>query len=261
MLHRAKKSLGQHFLNNQLLAEQIVDLLPGNANHHIIEIGPGKGILTAFLFNRFGKKLHLIELDHEFVIELKYRFSSISEQILEADALHIDLHEISHYPMELIGNFPYNISTQLMFLVLKNHIQIPVVVAMFQKEVAQRICAAHGSKSYGILSVLFQTVYRVEYMMDVAPNQFSPAPKVNSAVIRCFHKEDYDPPYHPAVLHQLVKMAFNQRRKMLRNSLKSLPEFEQIKTSTLMSLRPEQISPVQFEALALIISKLRKKKL
>jgi len=258
MLHKAKKSLGQHFLNNQVLAEQIVDLLPGKANHHIIEIGPGKGILTEILFNRFGKKLHLIEIDHEFVIELKYRFSSISEQILEADALHINLHEISHDPIELIGNFPYNISTQLMFFVLENHTQIPVVVAMFQKEVAQRICAAHGSKTYGILSVLFQVLYRVEYMMDIAPDQFVPAPKVNSAVIRCFHKEDYNPQYHPLVLHQLVKMAFNQRRKMLRNSLKSLPEFEHIKSSALMSLRPEQIPPDQFEALALIITKIRK---
>jgi 16S rRNA (adenine1518-N6/adenine1519-N6)-dimethyltransferase len=244
---RAKKNLGQHFLTDQDVARDIVTSLVANRTNHVLEIGPGMGVLTQYLLEREGIDLKVVEIDQESVRFLLRNFPALKEKILKADFLKVDLSGIFKESFSIIGNFPYNISSQIFFKVLNNKNQVPEVVCMLQKEVAERICAKEGSRTYGILSVLLQTFYNIEYLFTVEPEVFSPPPKVRSAVIRLERNDVRELECNEALFFKVVKTAFNQRRKMLRNSMKQL--FGEIPEEFQM-LRPEQLSPEQFLFLA-----------
>jgi 16S rRNA (adenine1518-N6/adenine1519-N6)-dimethyltransferase len=254
-LVRAKKKLGQHFLNDQFIARKIVDSLKGEQTNQVLEVGPGMGILTHYLLERPGISLKVIEIDQESVDYLKRNFQVLNENIIEADFLKTNLTDVFKGSFAIIGNFPYNISSQILFRVLEIKNQIPEVVGMFQKEVAERICAKEGSKTYGILSVLMQTFYRLEYLFTVEAGVFSPPPKVRSAVIRLQRNELKELGCNEELFFKVVKTAFNQRRKMMRNSLKQM--FGEIPEEFQM-LRPEQLKPGQFISLTSQIESLKK---
>ncbi len=246
---QAKKRFGQHFLINQDIAKRIVGALPLSAESStIIEVGPGKGMLTQYLETAYDD-LYLIEADRDMVAYIQDRFPDISSRLIQADFLKLNLSSFNSF--HLIGNFPYNISSQILFKVLDNKHQIPVMVGMFQKEVAERIAAREGSKTYGILSVLTQAFYSCEYLFTVKPGSFVPAPKVYSGVIRLErdHKKEMTR-QEERFFRMIVKLAFNQRRKMLRNSLKSVLSDCGLENNSLLSKRPEQLSVEQFIELA-----------
>lgn len=253
---KAKKSLGQHFLRDHQIASDIVDALVMDDRTKVLEVGPGMGVLTRFLLQ---KKLetNVVELDRESVGYLKSYFPELEGHIIEGDFLQIDFRkQFSTTPFSLIGNFPYNISSQILFKVLENKELMPEVVGMFQKEVAERICAGPGSKTYGILSVLLQAWYDVEYLFTVHENVFDPPPKVKSAVIRLISNRKTSLGCDEKLFKTVVKSAFNQRRKMLRNSLKTVtPLFDQLDAATLTK-RPEQLSVEEFIQLTNDIEKL-----
>jgi len=212
-----KKWLGQHFLNDDTIAFEITDYLsPASAN--VLEIGPGMGILTKHLIK---KEIHLklIEIDKESVTYLKSEFDEIKDNIIEGDFLKYDLSSVFNESFSIVGNFPYNISSQILFKALENKHLITQIVGMFQKEVAERICAKKGNRTYGILSVLIQAFFDVEYLKTIEPNVFTPPPKVRSAVIRLTRKECYQLNCDEKDYFRIVKKAFNQRRKKLRNAL------------------------------------------
>lgn len=244
---KAKKSLGQHFLNQPAIAEKIADsILSGSTRHQALEVGPGKGMLTQFLLRKYPDLL-MIETDHDMVQILKERFPEKQAQIIHADFLRFSLQDLSPDPIILIGNFPYNISSQILFKMLEFRSHIPQMVGMFQKEVAERLAAPSGSKTYGILSVLLQTFYRVELLFSVSPGSFSPPPKVQSAVIRLTAKESVNiEPTIEKKLKQVVKLAFNQRRKMLRNSLRAIWPTHLDPEDPILTKRPEQLSVSDF---------------
>lgn len=254
----AKKHLGQHFLKDDSVAVDIAKCLSYEGYDQVLEIGPGTGVLTKHVLRK-GIKVTALELDSESVVYLKHSFpiehpklvSSESFQVIETDFLQKDLKEIyGDRSFAIIGNFPYNISTQIVFKTIENRDQIPEFGGMFQKEVAQRICADHGSKTYGILSVLTQAYYDADYLFTVGPEVFDPPPRVHSGVLFLKRKPNYDKlscSYDK--LRQVVKLAFQQRRKTLRNSLKSLELPEEMRDRELFSLRPEQISVADFVAL------------
>jgi 16S rRNA (adenine1518-N6/adenine1519-N6)-dimethyltransferase len=250
---KAKKSLGQHFLTDQNIARKIVDSLGSNIPD-VLEIGPGMGVLTQYLLERSELNLQVIEIDRDSVAYLHENFPQI-KHIWSEDFLKVDISAKFEGSYSIIGNFPYNISTQILFKVLENRNQIPEVVGMFQKEVAERIASKHGNKSYGIMSVLLQAFYNIEYLFTVSEQVFSPPPKVKSAVIRLVRNEVQDLPCNEDFFVKVVKAAFNLRRKMLRNSLKeictNLPDEYAEK-------RPEQLSVNDFIALATIIENLEK---
>ncbi len=248
-----KKSLGQHILVNIHIARQVVDALEGQSYSRILEIGPGPGTLTTFLTSRYGSGYYAVEIDARYHALLQETYPSLAGHFILADVMQADLQELLVPGTAIIGNFPYNISSPLVFRLLEHFDSIPVIVGMFQKEVAQRLHAGPGSKQYGILSVLLQSVYEVEYLFEIHASQFHPPPKVTSAVIRCRKRQHYDQNLDRSKLKTLVKMAFNQRRKMLRNSLKGLHGFEHIPEKYL-TLRPEQISIDNFEEMARLIS-------
>ena len=252
---KAKKSLGQHFLTQTSVAERIaLSIKPLDGINHVLEVGPGKGMLTQFLF-KSQYHVTMVETDRDMIPNLEDTFGTQDTRILNANFLKADLDELMPGPFFLAGNFPYNISSQILFKMLANKDRIPQMVGMFQKEVAERIAAKHGSKTYGILSVLTQVYYDVEYLFSVKPGAFSPPPKVNSGVIRLIRR----PLRHrfsgafEKKLRQVVKMSFNQRRKMIRNSLKSiLPEnFQDDKE--FLTRRPEQMSKDDFIELTCIL--------
>jgi len=255
---RAKKYLGQHFLKDHSVAKRIADLLSYRDYNHVLEVGPGTGVLTQFLADR--TQLSVIEMDPESVDYLTKQFATdhpeVEEgfEILAADFLQIDLPEIMNgKPFAIVGNFPYNISTQIVFRLLENRSIVPEFAGMFQKEVAQRICTPPGSKDYGILSVLTQAYYIAEYSFTVAPEVFSPPPKVQSGVLKLIRRSEDDamlPNCDFKTLKMVVKAAFNQRRKTLRNSLKSLNMPESEHWEVLQPLRPEQVSVADFVKLA-----------
>ncbi len=242
---RPKKHLGQHFLRDHNIARKITGALDCDACRHVLEIGPGTGILTELLLKKCPEKLQTAEIDRESVTFLRRHYGN-TLVIHEGDFLKMDLQDL--YPdgdLCIIGNFPYNISSQIFFKILENHRLIPQVVGMIQKEVADRITAPHGNKTYGILSVLLQLYYRVEKLFDVPPQVFSPPPKVQSSVIRLLHRDDF-PEVDDRLFRQLVKTAFNQRRKTLRNSLKKLNLPPQNHWEAFAGRRPEQLSPGEF---------------
>ena len=246
---RAKKYLGQHFLIDENIARKIGDALTLKNYTSVLEIGPGMGILTKHLLQ---KDIHLsvIEIDKESVEYLQKHFFKDEINIIQADFLKIDLSEVfQDNPFAIIGNFPYNISSQILFKALEWKNQIPEFCGMFQKEVAKRICEKEGSKTYGILSVLVQAFYHTEYLFTVSPSVFNPPPKVDSGVLRLRRKENYSLECDEALFYKVVKTAFQQRRKTLRNSLKSFNLSEKLKEDTIFGLRPEQLSVTQFISL------------
>jgi 16S rRNA (adenine1518-N6/adenine1519-N6)-dimethyltransferase len=248
---RAKKHLGQHFLKDEVIAQKIADTLHLKGYNKVLEIGPGMGVLTKYLLEK-DIELAAMDLDRDSISFLEANYLHKNLQLLEADFLRYDLSDIfGEDQFAITGNFPYNISTQIVFKTLENKEKIPEFTGMFQKEVAQRICAKEGNKTYGILSVLTQVFYDAEYLFTVPPTVFNPPPKVESGVLRLSRKEDYSLACDEKMLYKVVKTAFQQRRKTLRNSLKSFNLSDKIKEDTIFDQRPEQLSVAQFVALTL----------
>ncbi|MFH6602704.1 16S rRNA (adenine(1518)-N(6)/adenine(1519)-N(6))-dimethyltransferase RsmA [Maribacter algicola] len=256
---RAKKHLGQHFLKDESIARQISETLSLKDFKSVIEIGPGTGVLTKYLLQR-NIDLVAMDLDSESVAYLENNFllehpeavkSNGSFKIVEADFLKYDLKTLfGNAQFAITGNFPYNISTQIVFKMLEFKGRIPEFSGMFQKEVAQRICAASGNKTYGILSVLVQTFYDAEYLFTVPPTVFDPPPKVESGVIHLVRKENFTLHCDENLFFKVVKTAFNQRRKTLRNSLKTFGLSQNLKEDAIFALRPEQLPVSDFIDLA-----------
>ncbi len=243
---RAKKHLGQHFLTDEGIAEKIADSLGYEGYKNVLEIGPGMGVLTKYLIKK-DIDLHVIEIDRDSVAYLGENYPQLEGKILEKDFLKTDISEIfEKEPYAIIGNFPYNISTQIVFKTLENRELIPEFSGMFQKEVALRIAAPHGNKTYGILSVLAQAFYEVDYLFTVPPTVFNPPPKVESGVIRLKRKENFTLSCDEALLFRVVKTAFQQRRKTLRNSLKTFDLSDNLREDAIFGQRPEQLSVQEF---------------
>lgn len=252
-LVKAKKHLGQHFLTDEHIAEKIADSLSYKGYDHVLEIGPGMGVLTKYLLKK-ESHIHVIEIDTESVDYLKNNYLHLADRIIEKDFLKYDLKEVfGDRPFAIIGNFPYNISSQILFKTLEMRDQIPEFSGMFQKEVALRICSKEGSKVYGILSVLTQAFYDAEYLFTVPPSVFNPPPKVDSGVLILTRKENFKLPCNEELFFKVVKTGFQQRRKTLRNSLKSFEISENIKSNPIFDKRPEQLSVQQFIALTQLI--------
>lgn len=243
---KAKKNLGQHFLKDQNIARKITDsLLP--LTREVLEIGPGMGVLTRYLLENKQFSVRAIDIDQESVDYLHAELPAHREQIFYGDFLKINLTQFYTTPFSVIGNLPYNISSQIFFRVLENRQFIPQVVCMIQKEVAERISAPSGNKTYGILSVFLQTFYDIEYLFTVSEKVFDPPPKVKSAVIRLIRNTREKLDCHEKLFFQVVKAGFNQRRKTLRNSLRSLLPAGY--DSDYLNRRPEQLSVEDFIAL------------
>ena len=243
---RAKKSLGQHFLCDLKAAKRIVDSLSVMPEvPSVLEIGPGMGVLTQYLLDREDIDLKAVELDSEAVDFLITYFPGIQGKLLQADFLRLPMERVFKGPYRIIGNFPYNISSQIFFKVLDQKDSIPEVVGMVQKEVAERIAEKPGSKTYGILSVLLQAWYDIEYLFTVEPGAFSPPPKVRSAVIRLTRNSRTSLGCDEKMFRQVVKMAFNQRRKTLRNALKPLLN-DDLRALPILDLRAERLSVEDF---------------
>ena len=255
---RSKKHLGQHFLKDENIASKIADSLSYKGYNHLVEIGPGTGILTKFLVDK-PVNLLALDLDRESIDYLNkvysqevYALEGKKEniEILYGDFLKFDL--LTHFGGEqfaIIGNFPYNISTQIVFKTLEWRSYIPEFAGMFQKEVAQRICAGPGSKTYGILSVLTQAFYITEYLFSVSAGVFHPPPKVESGVIRLRRKDNYKLGCNEGLFFRVVKTAFNQRRKTLRNSLKAFDLSDNLKEDAIFGRRPEELAVADFTTL------------
>jgi 16S rRNA (adenine1518-N6/adenine1519-N6)-dimethyltransferase len=250
---KAKKHLGQHFLKDENIAKKIADTLSLKDYNLVLEIGPGMGVLTKYLLEK-ETTTYVIEIDSESVEYLQANYLNLAPRIIEKDFLKYDLKEVfNDSQFAIIGNFPYNISTQIVFKVLEMRAQIPEFSGMFQKEVAQRICEKEGSKAYGILSVLTQAFYYAEYLFTVPPSVFNPPPKVDSGVLRLTRKEHLDLPCDEALFFRVVKTAFQQRRKTLRNSLKTFNLSDNLKANAIFDKRPEQLSVDSFIELTQLI--------
>ncbi len=246
---RPKKHLGQHFLTDLNIAKKIADSLTEKGYNKVLEIGPGTGVLTQFLLKK-DFETFVVEIDLESVSYLEKHYPTLDKHIISTDFLKLSLEDYFDSDFAVIGNFPYNISSQIVFKALENKELIPEFAGMFQKEVAMRIAAKPGSKTYGILSVLTQAFYDVEYLFTVPPHVFKPPPKVDSGVIRLIRKKDISLPIEESFLRKIVKTAFNQRRKTLRNSLKSFDLSKKLQEDAIFALRPEQLSVEQFIELA-----------
>ncbi len=247
---KAKKHLGQHFLKDDNICRKIVNSLSKEGYKKILEVGPGIGALTKFLLEEEAYETHVIDIDTESIAYLQQHYPQLESRIIEGDFLKIDLTELFDEPVAVIGNFPYNISTQILFSVYHHRNTVPEVVGMFQKEVAQRIAEPPGSKTYGILSVLMQAFYTIEYLFTVSEHVFTPPPKVKSAVIRLTRNSIQQLPCDEALFFTVVKTAFNQRRKTLRNSLKQLATET---TDPIFNQRPEQLSVEEFIRLTQLV--------
>ena len=255
MTVKAKKHLGQHFLNDESIAEKIADSLSLKGYNHVLEIGPGMGVLTKYLLKK-KTTTHVIEIDSESVEYLQANYLNLADRIIEKDFLKYDLNEVFNgESFAIIGNFPYNISSQILFKTLEMRNQIPEFSGMFQKEVALRICSKEGSKVYGILSVLTQAFYDEEYLFTVPPNVFNPPPKVDSGVLLLTRKENYTLPCDESLFFRVVKTGFQQRRKTLRNSLKTFNLSDNLKANVIFDKRPEQLSVKEFITLTQLIEK------
>jgi 16S rRNA (adenine1518-N6/adenine1519-N6)-dimethyltransferase len=249
---RPKKSLGQHFLTDLSIAERIADTLSDFSQYPVLEVGPGMGVLTQFLLQK-GYDLKVVELDTESVDYLKLHYpASLDKRIIEADFLKLRLEDYFADRFCLIGNYPYNISSQIFFKVVDYRDRIPCCSGMIQKEVAERLAAKPGCKAYGVLSVLIQVWYDVEYCFSVSNNVFNPPPKVQSAVIKMVRNDVQQLPCAEKDFREVVKNAFGMRRKTMRNSLRALVQKWQperaadILQDPLFNLRAEQLSVQQF---------------
>ena len=246
-----KKSLGQHFLKDELIIEKIIESLKEDRFTNLLEVGPGGGALTKYLVELPGINFKAVELDDEKTAYLKRTYPVLNDRIISQSFLDID--EPFDTPFTVIGNFPYNISTQILFKILDWKDKVPVVIGMFQKEVAQRAASKEGSKVYGVLSVLIQAFYEVEYLFDVSNQSFNPPPKVQSGVIRLKRKTTTLNVKSERAFKVLVKTAFNQRRKTLRNAVKSLFTAE-VLTDEIFNKRAEALSVEDFAALTFRMS-------
>ena len=242
---RAKKHLGQHFLNDLNIAQKIADSLQHQEYKQVLEIGPGMGVLTKFLLQK-DNEVFVSEIDTESVVYLKTHFPQLNNHIIEGDFLKLPLNEIFKEPFALIGNFPYNISSQILFKALEHKDIIAEIAGMFQKEVAERLASQPGNKNYGIISVLLQAYYDVEYLFTVNEDVFTPPPKVKSGVIRLIRKENQTLDCDEKLFKRVVKTAFNQRRKTLRNALKSITLVDEKKAEPYLGLRAENLSVDDF---------------
>jgi 16S rRNA (adenine1518-N6/adenine1519-N6)-dimethyltransferase len=251
-----KKNLGQHFLNDKGTASRIAATLTGAGYGSVLEVGPGMGILTGFLLERGFDDFRVIEIDNESVYYLRKNFP-VLKNIIRGDFLTMDIDSCFQGKFAIIGNFPYNISTQILFKALRHREKVVEIAGMLQKEVAERICSGPGSKAYGILSVLLQAYYKAEYLFTVNEHMFSPPPKVKSGVIRLIRNEVENLACDEALFTRVVKASFNQRRKTLRNSVKSAFELNR-EDYPEFGLRPEQLSVEQFVRLTLWIEENRK---
>lgn len=272
---RAKKALGQHFLTDQSVAKRIVGALGGSAaevngkgiasgvagektdsaggRDKVLEIGPGMGVLSQYLLEREDIDLVMIEIDGESVDYLVSHFDKAEGRIIQGDYLKLDVGKLFDGPYRVIGNFPYNISSQIFFKILEDKDRVPEVVCMIQKEVAERIAEKPGSKTYGILSVLLQAWYDIEYVLTVGPGAFVPPPKVHSAVIRLTRNSRTSLGCDEKLFKTVVKAAFNQRRKTLRNALKPLIPEGLDTSDAIFDLRAERLSVEDFVSLTLQI--------
>ena len=260
---RAKKHLGQHFLKDEPTAEKIGNTLTFKGYNNVLEIGPGTGVLTKYLLEK-DVALTAMDLDQESVDYLKDHFSiehasKISTKefnVMYADFLKYDITQLfGDSQFAITGNFPYNISTQIVFKTLEWRERIPEFSGMFQMEVAKRICEKEGSKAYGILSVLTQAFYDAEYLFTVPPSVFNPPPKVDSGVLRLTRKKDFSLPVDEKLFFRVVKQAFQQRRKTMRNSLKTLQLSDELRTHDIFNKRPEQLSVAAFLDLTKLIER------
>jgi len=255
MTVKAKKHLGQHFLNDEDTAKNIANSLSGVGYDTVLEIGPGMGVLTKYLLESEAQ-INVIEIDRDSVAYLNNDFknehvkldtTNAKFKIIEGDFLKQDVPTFfNKKQVAVIGNYPYNISSQIIFKAIENREYIPELSGMFQKEVAKRIAEKEGSKVYGIISVLTQAFYDVEYLFTVPPSVFNPPPKVDSGVIRLTRKKDFSLPVDEKLFFRVVKTAFNQRRKMLRSSLKSFKLSDTLKEDAIFAMRPEQLSVSEF---------------
>jgi len=246
-LVRAKKHLGQHFLTDKNIAAKIVDSLkPEGRFTNVLEVGPGMGVLTDFLLLKTEYETSVIDIDDESVQYLKKKYPQLGTRLMNADFLEMDFKTVTDKPFAIIGNFPYNISSQILFKVLGNRSQVIEVVGMFQKEVAERCAAKPGSKEYGILSVFLQAYYKVEYLFTVKAGVFNPPPKVLSAVIRLTRNQAETLNCDEKLFWQIVKAGFNQRRKTLRNAISSLINKEKMTENPTLDLRAERLSVDDF---------------
>ncbi|GGZ37009.1 ribosomal RNA small subunit methyltransferase A [Echinicola pacifica] len=242
----AKKHLGQHFLTDLNIAEDIAKAVSGHRGvKQVLEIGPGMGVLTDFLLQQEWD-LHLIDIDKESIVYLNKKYPLLKDKIISGDFLRYDFGEVFDTPFIIAGNFPYNISSQIFFKVLAEKDKVTEVVCMLQKEVAQRIASPHGNKSYGILSVFLQAYYDIEYLMTVPPTVFDPPPKVNSGVIRLKRNEVEKLDCNEKLFFRVVKQGFSTRRKTLRNALKSLGLSDSMKEDPMLDLRAEQLDVASF---------------
>ena len=243
---KAKKHLGQHFLKDEEVAKNIADTLQLKGYQDILEIGPGMGVLTKYLLEK-PVTTYVVEIDTESVEYLNEHYPKLHGKIIAKDFLKYDINEVFEgKQFAIIGNFPYNISTQIVFKALELRKQIPEFSGMFQKEVAQRICEKKGTKAYGILSVLVQAFYDAEYLFTVDETVFIPPPKVKSGVLRLTRKEDFTLPCSEKMFFRVVKTGFQQRRKTLRNSLKTMNLSDSLREDKIFDLRPEQLSVQDF---------------
>ncbi|WP_335965619.1 16S rRNA (adenine(1518)-N(6)/adenine(1519)-N(6))-dimethyltransferase RsmA [Galbibacter sp. PAP.153] len=261
---RAKKHLGQHFLKDENIAQKIGDTLTLANYKQVLEIGPGMGVLTKCLLKK-NIDVYAMDLDTESIAYLQQNFmlehagtanTKNVFKVIEGDFLKYDVSKIfGKEAFAITGNFPYNISSQIVFKALELRDQVPEFTGMFQKEVAERICEKEGNKTYGILSVLVQAFYRAEYLFTVSAEVFNPPPKVQSGVLRLSRKEDYTLPCNEKLFFRVVKAAFGQRRKTLRNSLKAFNLTDNLKEDIIFDRRPEQMSVEDFIVLSVRIEK------
>lgn len=257
-LVKAKKHLGQHFLTDKNIAEKIVNSLHSTDKYdQVLEVGPGMGVLSDFLLRKTELEIFMIDIDIESFQYLNKKYPNLGERLINADFLQLNFKEIFPRKLALIGNFPYNISSQILFKVLENRDQVVEVVGMFQKEVAQRCAEKPGTKEYGILSVFLQAYYKVDYLFSVKPGVFNPPPKVNSAVIRLTRNEVLKLDCDEKLFWQVVKAGFNQRRKTLRNALSSIFNKESMGDDPMLDLRAERLSVDDFVKLTNLISSTR----
>lgn len=248
-----KKSLGQHFLHDESILQRIADAIGDMSPYKtVVEIGPGMGAMTKYLLQQKHPDFYVVELDDRWAEHLKNAYPALRGKIIHQDFLQVDLGFLQ-YPTHIVGNFPYNISSQIVFRIIDEREKVKTMTGMFQKEVALRIAAKHGSKDYGVTSVLTQAYYDCQYMFDVPPESFNPPPKVMSGIIQLERKKEQGLPCDEVLFKRVVKAAFNQRRKTLRNSLKDHIYGKNISDNEVFNLRPEQITVAQFMELTNLI--------
>ena len=256
-LVKAKKHLGQHFLTDKGIAKRIVEsLINTDKYNQVLEVGPGMGILSDFLLQRTDLQTYMIDIDTESYHFLNDKYSQLGDRLINGDFLKLDFDPIFPGPFAIIGNFPYNISSQILFKILDNRNQVMEMVGMFQKEVAQRCASPAGTKDYGILSVFLQAYYKIEYLFTVKPGTFNPPPKVNSAVIRLTRNDVVQLDCDEKLFWRVVKAGFNQRRKTLRNALSAVMPRDKMDNHIYFEKRAEQLTVADFVALTQHVSAL-----